>query len=101
VVAGALLLLAVPLGVGSYRVFTDSTTVAGVRPVAERWATAGSWQVVTVSGTADAIRIETIGPSPGPDVTLLRRELDQAGYADVAVQVALVVGGTQELPADG
>jgi hypothetical protein len=32
---------------------------------------------------------------------LLRRAPDEAGYADVAVQVALVFGGTRELPAGG
>ncbi|WP_433787836.1 TIGR00341 family protein [Actinomycetospora sp. CA-101289] len=99
VVAGFVVLVAVPLGVGSYQVFTDSTTLAGVRPVAERWATAGSWQVVDVSDTADGVRVEVLGPPPGPDVALLRQELDRAGYGDVAVQVALVFGGTRELPA--
>ena len=100
-VAGFVVLVAVPLGVGSYRVFTESTTIAGVRPVAEQWASAVSSQVVSVSGTADAVRVEVLGPPPGPDVALLRRALDDAGYADVAVQVALVFGGAQELPAGG
>jgi uncharacterized hydrophobic protein (TIGR00271 family) len=99
VVAGFVVLVAVPLGAGSYQVFVESTTLAGLRPVAEQWATAGSWQLVDVSGTEDAIRVEVLGPPPGPDVALLRRALDEAGYADVAVQVALVFGGAQELPA--
>jgi uncharacterized hydrophobic protein (TIGR00271 family) len=99
VVAGFVVLVAVPLGVGSYQVFAESTTIAGLRPVAERWAAASSWRVVDVSGTADSIRIEVLGPPPGPDVAPLRRALDEAGYADVAVQVSLVYGGTQELPA--
>ena len=99
VVAGFVVVVAVPLGLGSYQVFAESTTIAGLRPVAEQWATASSWQVVGVSGTADSIRIEVLGPPPGPDVALLRRALDEAGYADVAVQVSLVFGGTQELPA--
>lgn len=100
-VAGFVVLVAVPLGVGSYRVFADSTTIAGVRPVAEQWATAASWRLVNVSGTADAVQIAVVGPPPGPDVALLRRELDRAGYAGVAVQVSLVLGGTRELPAAG
>jgi uncharacterized hydrophobic protein (TIGR00271 family) len=99
VVAGFVVLVAVPLGVGSYQVFAESTTIAGLRPVAEQWAAASSWRVVDVSGTADSIRIEVLGPPPGPDVAPLRRALDEAGYADVAVQVSLVYGGTQELPA--
>jgi len=101
VVAGFVVLVAVPLGASSYQVFAESSTIAGLRPVAEQWASAGSWQVVDVSGTADAIRIEVLGPPPGPDVTVLRRDLDRAGYGDVAVQVALVFGGARELPAGG
>jgi uncharacterized hydrophobic protein (TIGR00271 family) len=101
VVAGFVVLVAVPLGVGSYRVFTSSTTIAGVRPVAVQWAGTQSWRVVSVTGNADAVQVDVIGPAPGPDVAVLRRELDDAGYADVAVQVSLAVGGTQELPAGG
>lgn len=101
VVAGFVVLVAVPLGAGSYQVFVESTTIAGLRPVAEQWATAGSWQLVDVSGTADAIRVEVLGPPPVPDVALLRRALDEAGYADVAVQVALVFGSARELAAGG
>ena len=101
VVAGFVVLVAVPLGVGSYRVFTSSTTIAGVRPVTAQWAGTQSWRVVSVTGNADAVQVAVIGPAPGPDVAVLRRELDDAGYADVAVQVSLVVGGTRELPAAG
>jgi hypothetical protein len=72
-----------------------------VRPVAVQWAGTQSWRVVSVTGNADAVQVDVIGPAPGPDVAVLRRELDDAGYADVAVQVSLAVGGTQELPAGG
>ncbi len=99
VVAGLVVLVAVPLGTVSYRLFAETTTIAGIRPVAEQWAAEESWTIVTVSGTADAIQIEALGPPPGPDVALLRRELDQAGYADVAVEVSLVLGRKQSLPA--
>jgi hypothetical protein len=98
-VAGFVVLVAVPLGVGSYRVLTQTTTIAGIRPVAEQWAAADSWQVVTISGTAEAIQIQAVGPAPGPDLATLRRELDAAGYADVAVRVSLVLGGVTTLPA--
>ena len=40
-------------------------------------------------------------PSPGPDVAPLRRALDGAGYADVPVEVSLVLGGSRSLPAAG
>ncbi len=101
VVAGFVVLVAVPLGVGSYRVFTSSTTLAGVRSVAVQWADTRAWRVASVTGNAGTVQVAVIGPAPGPDVAVLRRELDDAGYADVAVQVSLVVGGTQDLPAAG
>ena len=96
VVAGFVVLVAVPLGAGSYQVYRDATTIAGVRPVAEQWAAGASTQIVSVTGTAAAIRIEALGPPPGPDVAPLRRALDGAGYADVPVEVSLVLGGAAE-----
>lgn len=101
VVTGFVVLVAVPLAVSSYQVYRDATTVAGVRPVAEQWAAGASAQIVSVTGTAAAIRIEALGPPPGPDVTPLRRALDGAGYADVPIEVSLVLGSTRTLPAGG
>ena len=65
-VAGFVVLVAVPLAAGSYQVYRDASTVAGVRPVAEQWAAAASAQIVSVTGTAAAILIEALGPAPGP-----------------------------------
>ena len=101
VVAGFVVLVAVPLAASSYQVYRAATTVAGVRPVAEQWAAAASAQIVSVTGTAAAIRIDALGPAPGPDVVPLRQALDAAGYADVPVEVSLVLGGTRSLPAAG
>jgi hypothetical protein len=94
-------LVALPLAAGSYQVYRDATTVAGVRPVAEQWAAGASAQIVSVTGTAAAIRIDALGPAPGPDVAPLRRALDAAGYADVPAEVSLVLGGTRSLPSVG
>jgi uncharacterized hydrophobic protein (TIGR00271 family) len=99
-VIGFVVLMAIPLGIGSVRVFAQTNAVAGIRPVAQRWAAEGSWQIVGVSGTENGIRIEAIGPSPAPDVQALRRDLDEAGFAEVSVQVALAVGGIHDLAPD-
>jgi uncharacterized hydrophobic protein (TIGR00271 family) len=99
-VIGFVVLVAVPLGIGSVRAVTKDNTVSGIRPVAERWATASSWHIVGVSSTEDGIRIDAVGPPPTVDVQSLRRELDAAGYADVPVQVSLVVGGIRDLAPD-
>ena len=98
VVGGFLVLVAVPLGIGSVQALTQNNQIAGIRPVAERWAAAGSWEIVGVTGVEDGIRVDTIGPPPMVDVGALRRDLDAAGYADVPVRVSLVVGGVRELP---
>ncbi|MFR9805490.1 DUF389 domain-containing protein [Pseudonocardia sp. RS010] len=99
VVFGFLVLVTVPLTIGSLHALTENTTVAGIRPVAERWASASSWQIVGVSSTEKGIRIDAVGPPPTVDVGSLRRDLDAAGFADVPVEVSLVVGGIRELPA--
>ncbi|MHA6622657.1 DUF389 domain-containing protein [Pseudonocardia sp. DLS-67] len=98
VVIGFVVLVAAPLGIGSVQAVVQNNQVAGIRPVAERWAAAGSWQIVGVSGTDDGIRIDAVGPPPAVDVGSLRRDLDAAGFADVPVRVSLVVGGIHDLP---
>lgn len=97
VVIGFVVLVAAPLGVGSVQAVVQNNQVAGIRPVAERWAAAGSWQIVGVSGTDDGIRIDAVGPPPAVDVGSLRRDLDAAGFGDVPVRVSLVVGGIHDL----
>jgi uncharacterized hydrophobic protein (TIGR00271 family) len=96
-VIGFVVLVAVPLGIGSVRAVIQNNTVAGIRPVAERWASANSWQIVGVTSTEHGIRIDAVGPPPAVDVESLRRELDGAGFADVPVRVSLVVGGIRDL----
>jgi uncharacterized hydrophobic protein (TIGR00271 family) len=99
VIVGFLVLVTVPLGIGSVRAVDQNNTVAGIRPVAERWAAPSGWQVVGVSATQDGILIDAVGPPPSVDVESLRGDLDAAGFADVPVRVSLVVGGFRDLPA--
>lgn len=97
VVVGFLVLVAVPLGIGSAHALTLDAQVAGIRPVAERWAATGAWRVVGVTATEDGLRVDVVGPPPVLDVGVLRRDLDAAGYAEVPVRVSLVVGGIHDL----
>ncbi len=97
VVALLVLVVAVPLGLGSYQVFRDQAIVATAQPVADRWARARSWQVVQVSMQRGVLRVAAVGPPPGADAPSLRRALDQAGLAEVPARLSLVVGGTREL----
>lgn len=96
-VIGFVVLMAIPLGIGSARAVAHNDAVAGIRPVAERWAAENSWQIVGVTSTEDGVLVAAVGPPPVVDVQSLRRDLDAAGFADVRVQVSLTVGGVRDL----
>lgn len=97
IVIGFVVVLAVPLAIGSARVLVQTNTVAGIRPVAERWAAENRWRVVGVTSTQDGVLIDALGPPPVLDAQSLRSDLDAAGFADVPVRVSLVVGGVADL----
>ncbi|TQM13628.1 DUF389 domain-containing protein [Pseudonocardia kunmingensis] len=100
VVVGLLVLVvAVPLAIGSYQVFRDHAIVVTAQPVAERWAASHSWDVVGVTVQEGVLQVAAAGPPPNADGESLRRALDEAGLADVPAHLSLVVGGTRELPA--
>jgi uncharacterized hydrophobic protein (TIGR00271 family) len=101
IVLGFVVLVSIPLAIGSYRVISERNTISGIRPVAEDWAASVSWRIVNVSGGEDAILVDAVGPPPIVDVDALRRTLDDAGYADVPVRVSLVFGEVDDLPGTG
>jgi uncharacterized membrane protein len=91
-------IVALPLGIGSYQVIREQRTIITARPVAEQWAAAQGWDVVTVVYTQGELQVAAVGPLPATDPEPLREALDAAGLDDVPVRVSLVVGGTRELP---
>jgi uncharacterized hydrophobic protein (TIGR00271 family) len=99
VVGLLVLLVAVPLGVGSYQALRSQAIVSTAQPVAERWAESQSWDVVGVTLQQGVLQISAVGPPPAADATALRRGLDDAGLSGVAVRLSLVIGGSQDLPA--
>lgn len=99
VVALLVVVVAVPLGIGSYHVFRDQAIVVAAQPVARQWAEARSWDVVGVTVREGVLQVAASGPPPSADGASLRRALDEAGLADVPARVSLVVGGSQDLPA--
>jgi uncharacterized hydrophobic protein (TIGR00271 family) len=98
VIATLLVVVAVPLSLGSYRVVVDQRTVSAARPVAEQWADVQGWEIVSVGIRQGVLQVAAAGPPPAADAEPLREALDAAGLADVPVRLSLVVGGTQELP---
>ncbi|MNW63033.1 hypothetical protein D3C74_412000 [compost metagenome] len=69
--------------------------------MAQAWAEQESWTITGISFSGSVLRIEAIGPAPEADAATLRAALDEAGLADVDVDVTLVIGGTRRLPATG
>jgi uncharacterized hydrophobic protein (TIGR00271 family) len=100
VVIIALLLGAVlvPLWINSDRI--DKTTIrqSDVQAVAEHWANNAGWSVVGVTATGDRVLVDATGPSPAPDLAMLRQDLDAAGLAGLDVRVSLVTVSYQPLP---
>ncbi|MEJ2865386.1 hypothetical protein [Actinomycetospora flava] len=95
----SLIVVAVPLGVGSYQVFRAQSIVTAAQPVADDWARSRSWQVVDVTMQQGVLQIVAGGPPPGADPGALRAALDGAGLADVSVRLSEVLGGSRDLPA--
>ena len=100
-VAVIVLLLAavlVPLWINPDRV--DKTTVrqADVQAVADHWAHGAAWSVIGVTAAGDRVLVDATGPSPAPDLAVLRQDLDAAGLSGLDVQVSLVTASYQPLP---
>jgi uncharacterized hydrophobic protein (TIGR00271 family) len=88
----------VPLQINSDQV--DKTTIrqATVQAVAEHWANDAGWLVVGVTATGDQVLVNATGPSPAPDLAVLRQDLDTVGLAGLDVRVSLVTVSYQPLP---
>jgi hypothetical protein len=78
----------------------DKTTIrqATVQAVAEHWANDAGWLVVGVTATGDQVLVNATGPSPAPDLDVLRQDLDTVGLAGLDVRVSLVTASYQPLP---
>lgn len=101
VVVGFVVVVAVPLSVGTFQVFQQQWIISQARPVADQWAQEQGWLVTTVAYRQGSLRIVAIGNTPEADPADLRADLDAAGLQSVDAQVALVIGGEKMLPADG
>lgn len=97
VVGGSLLLVAIPLAVGSASVVREQVLVTRAEPVADAWGEAQGWQVQDVYVRGGTLHVVALGSLPEADPDVLRAELDAAGLRDVDVDVTLVVGGTTTL----
>ncbi len=98
-VAFFVVVVLVPLGIGSRNVAADQQLQAKATPIAEDWAGRAGWQIAVVSAQNGGISVTALGPPPDLDAASLRKELDAAGMADADLVIRLVVGGTRVCPA--
>jgi uncharacterized hydrophobic protein (TIGR00271 family) len=96
----SVVVVAVPLGVGSWRVLQEQLLIAQAEPVAARWAEAADWEVADISVLRGELYVTAIGLPPEADEQSLRSALDEAGLEKADVAVTLVLGTTTELKGD-
>jgi hypothetical protein len=90
VVAVFVIVLMVPLGVSSAKITRDTLDRENVTPVAEKWARAADWQIVSVTSSEAGVDVTASGGLPEPSPDQLRKELDAAGLGKVHVVLELV-----------
>ena len=98
-VGAFVLLMAVPLGVSGIQLYRQTTVVAEATPIAQQWAQQQHWQVTDVQFRAGDLWVTATGPAPNIDPASLRRDLTAAGLGDVTLEVQLIDGGIQQVPA--
>lgn len=99
VVVGVVIVLAVPLAIGSTSVVQRELAVARANDPAHEWAQSQGWEITDISYRQGTLRIVVLGPPPSINQTGLRERLDEAGLENVDAQVTLVFGGSQDIPA--
>ena len=100
-VVAMLLLVMVPLTIGSLNVANDQSLIREARPIAEDWAKRAGWDVTLVDAQRGTVVVTALGPPPEVKSEELRKELNAAGLSDANLVIRLVVGGTRVCPANG
>jgi len=101
IIVALLVVVAVPLAIGTLNVAYDQLVQAKATPIAQAWATKAGWQVTTVQVVNRTITVTALGPPPEVEVDSLRTALNDAGYSGDALLIRLVVGGTRFCAAGG
>lgn len=87
----ALIVLAVPLSIGSTRVVQEQLSLNQVQPLITTWATREGTEVTSVALRSGTLEIVVVGETLGNTQTL-RHTLDQAGFDKVPANVTLIQG---------
>lgn len=94
-VTALVVLVAVPLTVGTRAVARDEQLAATTRPLADQWARTAHWQIAAVAAKNGVITVSAVGLPPDIDPATLRRALDNAGLTGNDLRVQLVGGNTR------
>ena len=98
-VVSGVVLVTIPLTIGSISVARDQQLAATATPIARAWAEKQGWAIATVQASGGQVVVTALGPPPQVDPEALRREFDQAGLESADLQIRLVVGGVRNCPA--
>ncbi|WRZ95076.1 hypothetical protein OHB54_42260 [Streptomyces sp. NBC_01007] len=98
-VTALVLLVAVPLTIGTLAVAQDEQLAADAHPVAEEWARDGDWHIESVAARNGVVMVDALGLPPELDPTDLRTSLDRRDLRADDVELHLVGGLTRLCPA--
>lgn len=99
-VVAAVVLVAVPLGLGSLRALKDDSLVRRAQPVAASWAAEYGWTITGIDARRGRLHVTALGPLPEASEGQLRSAMDDAGLTGVPIDVTLVIGDTRSLGGD-
>jgi uncharacterized hydrophobic protein (TIGR00271 family) len=97
-VTGTIILVAIPLGFTTERVFGEARVKFSAAPVAEQWARTNDWKIIELRIEKNTLIIVAFGALPELDGDHLRAELDKVGLAELDLTVKLVIGGSRTFP---
>lgn len=98
VVAAAVALVALPLASGSYRVVREQWVLNETRGVLDEWAATHEWTILDVSVQGQQLQVDALGQDLKPDIGGLRATLDEAGFADLELELDYALGVTLHSP---
>ena len=100
-VGATVVVVAIPLSLGTVSVALDEQLAARATPLADEWARDNNWVVTTLTATDGQVVITALGSLPDADAAELRKRFNDNGLADADLVVRLVIGGSATCPAGG
>ncbi len=101
VVAGSLVLVAVPLGIGSFQVARAQFVVSTAKPAADAWAEEHGFTVTDLTMRGSTLHVDALGPSVDPHLEELRAGLVDVGLADTQLELTFALGDTMTVGTSG